>query len=84
MTNNHSIGGFNNRKQLEVAVDAAEKMVGSATMSMDKDLIQSAEHAIADARQLFNEYSNDYDEAFLEEQQQKLTRCEHQLQEAKR
>lgn len=77
------ISGFNERKQLELAVQAAEKMVGSATMSMDPEAIQTAERSISDARTLFQQCQNEYDQPFLTEQHEKLNQCEHQIQKAK-
>ncbi|WP_243290817.1 DUF2564 family protein [Bacillus sp. FJAT-47783] len=77
------ISGFNERKQLELAVQAAEKMVGSATMSMDPEAIQTAERSISDARKMFQQCNNEYDQSFLSEQNEKLKHCEHQLQKAK-
>lgn len=76
------ISGFNERKQLELAIQAAEKMVGSATMSMDPETRESAERCILDARQLLDQYSNSLDASFLKEQEKKLHQCEHQLREA--
>jgi hypothetical protein len=52
---NHTglISGFNNLKQLEMAVAAAQKMTGSATMSMDPEAIQNAEKALQDAKAIY-------------------------------
>lgn len=79
------ISGFNERKQLELAVDAAQKMVGYATMRMDPEGINDAKRAIQDAKILYQNFLNNntgVDQQFLNEQIKRLSECEHQLQEA--
>jgi hypothetical protein len=78
--------GFNDLKQVELAIDAAQKVVGSATMSMDKGMLQDATNAVQDARnQLANVRSNPtgVDNDFLQKSEQVLSQCEEQLNEAK-
>jgi hypothetical protein len=78
--------GFNDLKQVELSIDAAQKMVGSATMSMDHELLEDATQAIRDARsQLTDALSNatGVDDEFLQRAEQLLRQCEHQLNEAK-
>ncbi|MBM6619322.1 DUF2564 family protein [Bacillus suaedaesalsae] len=76
---------FNDLKQVEMSVAAAQKMVGSATMSMDPELIQDASSAIQDARTQLNSVRNDetgVDGEFLARQESLLQQCEQQLTEA--
>ena len=85
---NHTglISGFNDLKQLEMSVKAAQKMVGSATMSLDPEALQNAEKAVADAQEQFNsslQSQTGVDQQFLSTQQELLSQCEHQLSEAK-
>ncbi|KAA0550163.1 DUF2564 family protein [Bacillus sp. BGMRC 2118] len=76
---------FNDLKQVEMSVIAAQKMVGSATMSMDPELIQDAASAIQDARTQLNTAKNHptgVDDEFLTRQESLIQQCEHQLNEA--
>lgn len=78
------ISGFNNLKQLEMAVAAAQKMTGSATMSMDPEAIQNAEKALNDAKALYQTAGDTgLDQSYLNNQNELLLQCEHQLNEAK-
>lgn len=77
--------GFNELKQVELSIAAAQKMVGSATMSMDKGLLQDATKAVNDAKtQLDNAIANatGVDNAFLQKSEMLLMQCEEQLNEA--
>ncbi|WP_044896308.1 DUF2564 family protein [Bacillus alveayuensis] len=81
----HLISGFNERKQLQLAVQAAQKMVGEATMNMDPELMDDAKRAISDAKRLYDSFVHnisEFDQDFLEKQNQLLQKCEHQLEEA--
>lgn len=74
--------GFSNESQIDMSIKAAQKMVGSATMSMDKELLQNATNALQDARtQLTNAQNVDSD--FLQRSEQALSQSEEQLNEAK-
>lgn len=78
---------FNDLKQVELSIEAAQKMVGSATMSMEPGQLQAATDAVNAARgQLQNAFNNGtgVDNEFLNEQQTLLSECEEQLREAKR
>ncbi|EKN63737.1 Protein of unknown function (DUF2564) [Schinkia azotoformans MEV2011] len=78
---------FNDLKQVELSIEAAQKMVGSATMSMEPGQLQAATDAINAARgQLQNALNNatGVDNEFLNEQESLLQDCEEQLKEAKR
>lgn len=76
---------FNDLKQVEMSVAAAQKMVGSATMSMDPELIQSANSAIQDAKSQLNSAKNNatgVDGDFLARQESLIQQVEQQLSEA--
>ena len=89
MTNNQNediYTGFNDLKQVEMSITAAEKMVGSATMSMDEEFLLNATRAVQDARtQLANavEHQTGVDSEFLQLSEATLSRCEQQLLQAK-
>jgi hypothetical protein len=77
---------FNDLKQVEMSIKAAQKMVGSATMSMDKELLTDATQALENAKsQLSDARTNGtgVDEQFLSQQEYLLSQCEEQLNEAK-
>lgn len=79
---------FNDLQQVELSIDAAQKMVGTATMSMEPGQLQAAEEAVQIAKNALNEIkkqNNDNDHnKFLEEQKSILNACTEQLKEAKR
>lgn len=78
---------FNDLKQVELSIEAAQKMVGSATMSMEPGQLQAATDAVNAARgQLQSALNNatGVDNEFLNEQESLLQNCEEQLKEAKR
>ncbi|MCA1030429.1 DUF2564 family protein [Bacillus timonensis] len=78
--------GFNELQQVKMSVKAAQKMVGSATMNMDNELLQDATRAVQNARTQLNsvkENGTGVDEAFLCEEEKLLDQCEEQLNEAK-
>ncbi len=78
---------FNDLKQVEMSVQAAQKMVGTATMSMDPEQLEEATQALQNARnQLTQTLSNQtgVDEEFLSGQEELLFQSEEQLNEAKR
>lgn len=79
--------GYNDLMQVEVSIQSAEKMVGSATMSLDPEAMQHAERAISNARSLLNDAKSDgtgLDTDFLQNAELTLAQCEHQLSEAKK
>jgi hypothetical protein len=79
--------GYNDLMQVEVSIQSAEKMVGSATMSMDPESMEHAERAISNARSLLNDAKNHgtgMDTDFLQNAELTLAQCEHQLSEAKK
>ncbi|MBO9128178.1 DUF2564 family protein [Bacillus sp. 165] len=77
---------FTDFEEVFMRVESAKKMVGSATVSMDPDSLSNATTAVEEARYQLEKMkaaATDLDEAFLRSQEQMLTQCEHQLQEAK-
>ncbi|WP_456278652.1 DUF2564 family protein [Bacillus sp. AK128] len=77
---------YNDLTQVAMSVKAAQKMVGTATMSMDREQLEEAGQAIQDARaQLSHALNNKtgVDQDFLNEQDLSLTQCEQQLNEAR-
>ncbi len=78
---------YNEIKQLEMSIKAAEKMVGTATMSMDPDQLEDAKRAVNNARVEYAEAvkaSPGTDGQFFEQSMELLDRCEEQLKEARR
>ncbi|MBD1381626.1 DUF2564 family protein [Bacillus sp. IB182487] len=81
------VSGFNGLQQYELAVKAAQKMTGYATMSMDPESIEHAYQAIKDANTLYQQMGLDQtgvDQEFLSAQHQLLNQCSHQLEEAEK
>lgn len=77
--------GYNQRKQLELAVETAQKTTGMATRQKSSTLMKSAYRSIEDARQLSQtEELSALDGEFLSQQLDILNECEHQLDEAQR
>ncbi|ANB59459.1 DUF2564 family protein [Anoxybacteroides amylolyticum] len=77
--------GYNDLKQLDMFVETAQKMVGTATMSLDHDMLEGAKQAIANAYdQLARIRSKQtgVDDSFLAKCEQRLRQAEHQLNEA--
>ncbi|WP_242217524.1 DUF2564 family protein [Bacillus cereus group sp. BfR-BA-01380] len=76
----------NDFEEVKFRVETAQKMVGSATITMDPESLQHATNAVESARQqleTMKEVATDLDAPFLLDQEEQLERCEHQLQEAK-
>ncbi|MFZ3590912.1 DUF2564 family protein [Bacillus sp. DJP31] len=76
---------FNDIKQVEMSVHAAQKMVGTATMSMDPEQLEEAKEALQVARQQLAQAVSSQtgvDEEFLQGQQTLLAQSEQQLNEA--
>lgn len=84
--NNDVHTGYNDLKQVEMSVQAAQKVVGHATMSMDHGQLNDATKAIQNAKILLQEARNNatgVDEEFLQSQENLLSQTEEQLNEAK-
>lgn len=78
---------FNDLKQVELSIEAAQKMVGSATMSMEPGQLQAATDAVNTAKNQLRDalhHATGVDDEFLYKQQSILNDCEEQLKEAKR
>ncbi|MEH6892026.1 DUF2564 family protein [Bacillus sp. JJ864] len=76
----------NDFEEVKFHVETAQKMVGSATITMDPESLQHATNAVESARlqlETMKEVATDLDAPFLLDQEEKLERCEHQLHEAK-
>lgn len=77
--------GYNDLKQLEMFVETAQKMVGSATMSLDRDMLAEAKQSIANAYEQLTRIRSErtgVDDSFLAKCEQRLKQAEHQLNEA--
>lgn len=77
----------NDFEEVKFRVETAQKMVGSATVTMDPESLQHATNAVESARsqlETMKAVATDLDEPFLVNEEMKLNQCEHQLQEAKR
>lgn len=77
---------FTDFEQISMKVEAAKKMVGSATMSLDPELMEHAATALQEARSQLDKMkavATDLDEPFLHNQESMLTQIEHQLSEAR-
>ncbi|MFP7230472.1 DUF2564 family protein [Bacillus subtilis] len=77
--------GFTDKRQLELAVETAQKTTGAATRGQSMTLVDSAYQAIEDARELSHseELAALDDPEFIQQQQQLLDDCQHQLDEFK-
>lgn len=76
----------NDFEEVKFRVETAQKMVGSATISMDPDTLEHATTAVESARsqlEIMKSVATDLDERFLMNEEKKLSKCEHQLHEAK-
>ncbi|WP_026671910.1 DUF2564 family protein [Alkalihalobacterium bogoriense] len=87
MSNYQYESGYNDIKQVEMAIKAAQRMVGQATMSMDEEQLQAATDALEQAKQQYHHaaaHQTGVDEAFFEMSSELLDRIDHQLLEAKK
>ncbi|MCD8509279.1 MAG: DUF2564 family protein [Bacillus sp. (in: Bacteria)] len=75
---------FDDIHQVEMAIKAAQKTVGSATMSMDPEQLDTATNAINDAKEQLNmAIQHQLDPDFIQYSQGLLDKLEHQVNEAK-
>ncbi|WP_096435214.1 DUF2564 family protein [Alteribacter populi] len=75
---------FNDIQQVEMAIKAAQKMVGQATMSMDTGQLETATNALNDAKRQLQEAVNYEMSGELGEYSRGLIeKLENQLDEAK-
>ncbi|MBU5263293.1 DUF2564 family protein [Bacillus atrophaeus] len=85
MESNFHEEGFTDKRQLELAVETAQKTTGMATRDQSTTLLESAYQSIADARELSqSEELAALDSDFLHTQHQLLDQCQHQLDEFKK
>lgn len=78
---------YNDLKQVEMAIQSAEHMVGQATRSMDDEQLQAATNALHDAKEKLHKavsFQTGVDEMFLEMSSELLEKADHQLKEAKK
>ncbi len=80
--------GYNDLKQVEVSIQSAQKMIGTATMSMSPQQLEEATNALNDAKaqlQSAKAHGTGVDwRQFLQQCMQSIQTCEQQLTEAKR
>ncbi|RQW20396.1 DUF2564 family protein [Bacillus sp. C1-1] len=77
--------GYKNLEQIELAIKAAQHMVGQATHSMDSEQLQAATAALEQAETQFKQalaYKGNIDEAFFAHSSALLDQATHQLEEA--
>ncbi|MCR6110923.1 DUF2564 family protein [Bacillus sp. A301a_S52] len=75
---------YNEIEQVELAIQAAERMVGQATMSMDATQLQNATQALEEAKQRLEEakiVNLNHDQ--WEYSNSRLNRLSHQVENAK-
>ncbi|NEU31293.1 DUF2564 family protein [bacterium LRH843] len=78
---------YNDLKEVDMSIQAAEQMVGQATRSMDEDQLQAATNALQDAKNKLQKavaYQTGVDEMFLEMSSELISKADHQLNEAKK
>lgn len=76
---------YNDLKDLELTIEAAEHVIGQATSSMDEDQLKAANDALNDAKMKLNNALRNrtgVDDEFLKTSQQLIERAEEQLKEA--
>src|SRR5699024_6645052 len=77
---------YNDLKQVELSIQAAEKMVGQATRSMDEEQRQAATDALQEPKNKLHQaisFRTGVDDMFLEASAELIQKSEHQLEEAK-
>lgn len=77
---------FDNIHQVEMAIKAAQRMVGQATMSMDEDQLEAATDSLNQAKKQYQDFitNKNVDEKFIEFSSELIERLDHQLEEAKK
>lgn len=78
---------YNDIKELEMAIKSAQRMVGQATVNMDKDQLQAATDAVEQAKDYYQRavsQQTGVDQQFLELSSELIEQVEHQLNEAKK
>jgi hypothetical protein len=77
---------FDDIRQVEMAIKAAQRMVGQATMSMDEDQLKAATDALNQAKKQYQDaasFVTGVDNQFFEFSSELIERLDHQLEAAK-
>ncbi|ADU30470.1 DUF2564 family protein [Evansella cellulosilytica] len=75
---------FDEIHQVEMAIKAAQRTVGNATMNMDPDQLETATKAIEAAKdQLNSAYKHEMSKEFIDYSSGLIQKLEHQVEEAK-
>lgn len=75
---------FDDLHQVEMAIKAAQKTVGNATMNMDPEQLDTATKAIEDAKNQLNmAIQHQLDPDFIQYSNSLIEKLEHQVNEAK-
>lgn len=77
---------YNDLRDLDLSIDAVERLVGQATRSMDADLLNEATMAINDVKRKLSDVIAQHtgvDDEFLKRSQTRIAQVEEQLSEAK-
>ncbi|MDQ0255756.1 hypothetical protein J2S74_003138 [Evansella vedderi] len=75
---------FDDIHQIEMAIKAAQKTVGNATMNMDPEQLETATKALEDAKaQLNMATQHQLDPDFVQYSSDLIEKLEHQISEAK-
>lgn len=78
---------YNELMQVEMAIKAAQRMVGQATMSMDANQLKAATDALNEAKASFQKavaFETGVDERFFEMSSELIEKIDVQLTEAKK
>lgn len=76
---------FDDIHQVEMAIKAAQKTVGNATMNMDPEQLDTATQAIEDAKDQLNmAVQHQLDPEFIQYSSSLIEKLEHQISEAKK
>lgn len=77
---------FNDIRQVEMAIKAAQRMVGQATMSMDEGQLQAATDSLNQAKKQYADavaHATGVNDDFFEFSSELIEKLDHQLTEAK-
>lgn len=78
---------FNDIRQVEMSIKAAQRMVGQATMSMDENQLKAATDALDQAKKQLQDarsHTTGVDDEFFEFSGDLIEKIDHQLKEAKK
>lgn len=77
---------FSDIQQVEMAIKAAQRMVGQATMNMDEDQLKAATESLEQAKKQYADalaHATGVSDEFFEFSSELIERLDHQLTEAK-